>query len=182
MTEETAIWIGNDHGGFELKSQIVEHLASKGIAVHDVGCPSEEIVRYPYYAAAVAEAIVRQETNRGILICSTGIGMSIVANRYRGIRASLCTSVHMGKMTRAHNDSNILCLGGKITEASEALEILDAWLATPFECGRHQISLGLIRDAESAISSCGVWEPDDPMGREKEPAPNENIPSGQKTL
>jgi ribose 5-phosphate isomerase B len=163
VTEETAIWIGNDHGGFELKSQIVEHLASKGIAVHDVGCPSEEIVRYPYYAAAVAEAIVRQEASRGILICSTGIGMSIIANRYRGIRASLCTSVHMGKMTRAHNDSNILCLGGKITEASDALEILDAWLATPFEGGRHQISLGLIRDAESAISSCGVWGPLDPI-------------------
>lgn len=163
VTEETAIWIGNDHGGFELKSQIVEHLAKKGIAVHDVGCHSEEIVRYPYYAALVAEAIVRKEASRGILICSTGIGMSILANKYKGIRASLCTSTHMGRMTRAHNDSNVLCLGGKITGAPEALEILDAWLVTPYEGGRHQISLGLIRDAESAISSCGVWEPADPM-------------------
>ena len=163
MSEQTAIWIGNDHGGFELKSQIVEHLASKGIAVHDVGCHTEEVVRYPYYAALVAEAIVKQEASRGILICSTGIGMSIIANRYRGVRASLCTSAHMGKMTRAHNDSNVLCLGGKITAKCDALEILDAWLATPFEGGRHQISLGLIRDAETAISSCGVWEPADPM-------------------
>ena len=164
MTEETAIWIGSDHGGSELKSQIVEYLTNKGIAVNDVGCHSEEIVRYPYYAALVAEAIVRKEASRGVLICSTGIGMSIIANRYRGIRASLCTSVHMGKMTRAHNDSNLLCLGGKITEGQDALEILDAWLETPFEGGRHQISLGLIRDAESAISSCEVWEPIDPMG------------------
>jgi ribose 5-phosphate isomerase B len=163
VSEETAIWIGNDHGGFELKSQIVEHLASKGIAVRDVGCHTEEIVRYPYYAALVAEAIVKQEAGRGILICSTGIGMSIIANRYRGVRASLCTSAHMGKMTRAHNDSNVLCLGGKITAKCDALEILDAWLATPFKGGRHQISLGLIRDAETAISSCGVWEPADPM-------------------
>ena len=180
MTEEPAIWIGNDHGGFELKSQIAKHLATKGIAVHDVGCHSTEIVRYPFYAALVAEALVRKEANRGILICSTGIGMSIIANRYRGVRASLCTSAHMGKMTRAHNDSNVLCLGGKITGASEALDILDTWLVTPFEGGRHDISLGLIRDAESAISSCGVWEPADPMGHEKERARNEDTPSDQK--
>jgi ribose 5-phosphate isomerase B len=89
--------------------------------------------------------------------------MSIIANRYRGVRASLCTSTYMGKMTRAHNDSNLLCLGGKITGVLEALDILDTWLATPYEGGRHNISLGLIRDAEAAISSCGVWEPADPM-------------------
>jgi ribose 5-phosphate isomerase B len=168
MTEEPAVWIGSDHGGFELKSQILAHLVNKGILVHDVGCHSEEIVRYPYYAALVAEAIVRKEASRGILICSTGIGMSIIANKYNGIRASLCTSVHMSKMTRAHNDSNLLCLGGKITEGREALDILDTWLVTPFEGGRHQISLGLIRDAEGAISSCGVWEPVDPMGNSKQ--------------
>lgn len=177
MTPENAIWIGNDHGGFELKSQIAKHLADRGMAIHDVGCHSEEIVRYPYYAALVAEAIVRKEASRGILICSTGIGMSIIANRYQGIRASLCTNAHMGKMTRAHNDSNILCLGGKITGVSEAVDILDAWLETPFEGGRHQISLGLIRDAESAISSCGVWEPIDPMDREKRP-----VSSGQNAV
>lgn len=168
MTDKAAIWIGSDHGGFELKSQIAEHLEKKGIAVHDVGCHSEEIVRYPYFAAQVAEAIVRKEASRGILICSTGIGMSIIANKYKGIRASLCTNAHMGKMTRAHNDSNLLCLGGKITGTSEALEILDAWLVTPFEGGRHQISLGLIGEAETAISSCGVWEPEDPMRESKD--------------
>src|SRR5882762_6897470 len=163
VTEETAIWIGSDHGGFELKSLIAEHLAKKGIAVHDVGCHSEEIVRYPYYAAQVAEAIVRGEANRGILICSTGIGMSIIANKYRGIRASLCTSTYMGRMTRAHNDSNVLCLGGKITGVFEALDILEMWLNTAYEAGRHSISLGLIGEAEQAMSGGSVWNPGDSM-------------------
>ena len=157
------IWIGCDHGGYELKGHVLEFLRSRSLAFHDVGCHSTGIVRYPYFAAQVAEAIVRGEAARGILICSTGIGMSIIANRYRGVRASLCTSTYMGKMTRAHNDSNLLCLGGKITGVLEALDILDTWLATRYEGGRHDISLGLIRDAETAISSCGVWEPADPM-------------------
>jgi ribose 5-phosphate isomerase B len=157
------IWIGCDHGGYELKEHVLKFLESRSLAFHDVGCHSTAIVRYPYFAAQVAEAILRGEASRGILICSTGIGMSIIANRYRGVRASLCTSTYMGKMTRAHNDSNLLCLGGKITGVFEALDILDTWLATPYEGGRHDISLGLIRDAETAISSCGVWEPADPM-------------------
>ena len=165
MSNAPVIWIGNDHGGFDLKLRIIQHLAQRGIGVHDVGSASTEIVRYPLFAAKVAEAVLRGEASRGILICSTGIGMSIIANRYRGIRASLCTSAHMGKMTRAHNDSNILCLGGKITAAQEALEILDAWLDTPYEGGRHEISLGLIREAEDAIASCGVWEPQDQIPR-----------------
>jgi ribose 5-phosphate isomerase B len=157
------IWVGCDHGGYELKEQILRFLESRSLTFHDVGCHSTAIVRYPYFAAQVAEAILRGEAQRGILICSTGIGMSIIANRYRGVRASLCTSTYMGRMTRAHNNSNLLCLGGKITGVFEALDILDVWLATPYEGGRHDISLGLIRDAESAISSCGVWEPADPM-------------------
>jgi ribose 5-phosphate isomerase B len=157
------IWIGCDHGGYELKLQVLQFLESRSLAFHDVGCHSTEIVRYPYLAAQVAEAIVRGEAGRGILICSTGIGMSIIANRYRGVRASVCTSTYMGKMTRAHNDSNVLCLGGKITGSLEALDILEAWLVTPYERGRHDISLGLIRDAETALSTCGIWDPADPM-------------------
>jgi ribose 5-phosphate isomerase B len=145
------IWIGNDHGGFELKMQIVEHLECRGIGVHDLGCHSTEIVRYPHYAQQVAAAIGSGEADRGILICSTGIGMSIIANRYRGVRASLCTSTYMGRMTRAHNDSNVLCLGGKITGVFEAIDILDTWLATEFEGGRHCISLGLIAEAENEL-------------------------------
>ena len=157
------IWIGCDHGGYELKQRVIEYLGSKGIPVRDAGCHSTDIVRYPYYAALVAEAILRGEAERGILICSTGIGMSIVANKYRGMRASLCTSTYMGKMTRAHNDSNVLCLGGKITGVFEALDILEAWLTTPYEGGRHNISLGLISQAEKALASADNWNPDDPM-------------------
>lgn len=166
MTDSTAkerVWIGCDHGGYELKLQVLECLRNKSIAVHDAGCHSADIVRYPYYAAQVAEAILRGEASRGILICSTGIGMSILANKYRGIRASLCTSTYMGRMTRAHNDSNVLCLGGKITGVSEALDILGAWLTTTYEGGRHDISLGLIGQAEAVLSGGGVWEPADPM-------------------
>ncbi len=157
------IWIGCDHGGYELKLLLVEQLEKKSIAVHDAGCHSADIVRYSYFAAQVVEAILRGEASRGILICSTGIGMSIIANKHPGIRASLCTSVHMGRMTRAHNDSNVLCLGGKITGVSEALDILEAWLTTPYEGGRHDISLDLIQQAEKVLSRGGVWNPPDPM-------------------
>ena len=163
MMAVAEIWIGNDHGGYELKLQIVEHLKKKGISVHDVGTDSTEIVRYPYYAAAVAGAVSEGQARRGILICSTGIGMSLVANKFKGVRASLCTSTFMGKMTRAHNDSNILCLGGKITGVFEALDILDAWLFTEYEGGRHAISLGLIQEAEEAICNPAGWHP---KGRE----------------
>lgn len=156
------IWIGNDHGGYELKLAVAEHLRAQGIRVRNVGTDSAEIVRYPYYASLVAEAVVRGEARRGILICSTGIGMSIMANKYRGIRASVCTSATMGRLTRAHNDSNILCLGGKITGVFEALEILDAWLNTPYEGGRHAISLGLIGEAEEALCRSKLWSPTDP--------------------
>lgn len=145
------IWIGNDHGGCDLKTRLVAHLHSREIATQDVGTDGTEIVRYPLFAAEVAGAVSRGETDRGILICSTGIGMSIIANKFPGVRASLCTSVHTGKMTRAHNDSNLLCLGGKITDEELALEILDAWIDTPFEGGRHCISLDLIEQAESSL-------------------------------
>ena len=158
-----AIWVGCDHGGYELKLQVLDWLAQHSFPFHDAGCHSAEVVRYPYYAAQVAEAIVRGEATQGILICSTGIGMSIIANKYSGIRASLCTSTYMGRMTRAHNDSNVLCLGGKITGSFEALDILDTWLKTPFEGGRHAISLGLIGNAERALGGCSVWNPADPM-------------------
>ncbi|MBZ0303648.1 MAG: ribose 5-phosphate isomerase B [Anaerolineae bacterium] len=158
MSKDT-IWIGNDHGGYELKQKIVVFLEGKGFTVCDVGSDSTEIVRYPHFAVRVARAISQGEARRGILICSTGIGMSIIANRFRGVRASLCTSTYMGRITRAHNDSNILCLGGKITGEFEALDILEAWLTTPYEGGRHDISLGLIQDAEVALSKDRAWDP-----------------------
>lgn len=158
MSDET-IWIGNDHGGYELKLQILDHLRKSGIDVHDAGSGSAEVVRYPYYAAEVAGAVSAGRARRGILICSTGIGMSIIANKFKGVRAALCTSTYMAKMTRAHNDSNILCLGGKITGVLEALDILQTWLSTGYDGGRHDISLGLIRQAEDAMIDPGGWAP-----------------------
>ncbi|KKL68129.1 hypothetical protein LCGC14_2128070 [marine sediment metagenome] len=161
MNAET-IWIGSDHGGYELKRRIVQHLQEAGLQVNDVGSDSGEIVRYPYYAAEVASAVSTGRAKRGILICSTGIGMSIIANKFKGVRASLCTSTYMGKMTRAHNDSNVLCLGGGITGDLEALDILDAWLATEYEGGRHDISLGVIAEAERALCNPGGWKESEP--------------------
>ncbi|HBM81574.1 MAG: ribose 5-phosphate isomerase B [Clostridiales bacterium] len=161
--DKDVIWIGNDHGGYELKLQIMEYLKQNNYKVHNVGCDSTKIVRYPYYGAKVAGAVSRGEAARGILICSTGIGMSIIANKFKGVRASLCTSTYMGKMTRAHNNSNILCLGGKITGVFEALDILQAWLNTEYQGGRHDISLGLIEEAERTLCNEGGWTPSGPM-------------------
>lgn len=160
--DDKTIWIGNDHGGYELKQKVVTYLKEMGYEVRDVGGHSTEIVRYPYSAARVASAVSRGEAKRGILICSTGIGMSIIANRFKGVRASLCTSTYMGRMTRAHNDSNVLCLGGRITGDLEAIDILQAWLTTPYDGGRHDISLGLIAEAEGQLSNPGGWEPTGP--------------------
>jgi len=161
--KDDAIWIGNDHGGYDLALQVIEHLKKLGTPAHHVGAYSTDIVRYPYFAAKVAGAVSKGEIQRGILICSTGIGMSIIANRFKGVRASLCTSTYMGKMTRAHNNSNILCLGGRITGVFEALDILDAWLSAPYEGGRHDISLGLIAEAEKSLCSESEWVPGGPM-------------------
>lgn len=154
------IWIANDHGGYILKKQIIAHLEQNGIKVKDVGCDSEDIVRYPYYAAQVAAAVSNGEIERGILICSTGIGMSIIANKYPRVRAALCHSEYEAKMTRAHNDSNVLCLGGKTLGVYPALEIVDIWLSTAYMGGRHEISLNLIREAESVNLSGQCWLPD----------------------
>lgn len=162
MDKET-IWIGNDHGGYELKLRIVLHLQEKGFPVHDVGSHSTDIVRYPYFAAQAAGAVSRGDARRGILLCSTGIGMSIVANKFKGVRAALCTSTYMARMTRAHNDANILCLGGKTTGEFEAIDMLDTWLTTEYMGGRHDISLGLLAEAEESLCTGNGWEPSGPI-------------------
>jgi ribose 5-phosphate isomerase B len=156
------ILIGNDHGGYELKKTLVNYLTSKGFDVEDIGSDSEEIVRYPFYAARVASAVSENEALRGILICSTGIGMSIIANKYKGVRAALCYSSYQGKMTAAHNDSNIICLGGKCIGSNEAIDIVETWLNSAFEGGRHTISLGLINEAEAVNFSDKQWNPGTP--------------------
>ena len=142
------IYIANDHGGYDAKVLLVKYLKDKGCAVEDMGSNDTEIVRYPHYASKVAHEVIKNPGSGGILICSTGIGMSIIANKFKGIRASMCTDSYMAKMTRRHNDSNILCLGGKITGEFEIYDIADNWLTGEYEGGRHDISLGLIKDME----------------------------------
>lgn len=151
--------IGNDHGGYELKIALVKHLKEKGYLIEDIGSDSEKIVRYPYYASKVARAVSGSQDLYGILICSTGIGMSIVANKFKGVRAALCYSSYQGRMTSAHNKSNILCLGGRCIGQFEAIDIIDQWLNTTYEGGRHEISLGLIQDAEEVNFSGEQWNP-----------------------
>ena len=139
----TSIIIGSDHGGYNLKQYVIEHLKNKGLNVVDLGCYSTDSCDYPVIAKAVSEKVL-EETSRGILICGTGIGVSIVANRYDGIRASHCTDTFTARMTRMHNDSNILCLGERITGVGLALDIVDTWLNTSFEGGRHQKRIDMI--------------------------------------
>ncbi len=156
--EKAKIYLGCDHGGYVLKTQLVDFLTGQGYAVEDFGCHSEDIVRYPHYAARVAKAVRSQPGARGILLCSTGIGMSIIANKYRGIRAALCSTSYQARMTASHNNSNVLCLGGRCIGIFEAQDMLHAWLTTPYEGGRHDISLGLIESAENVNFSGKDWE------------------------
>lgn len=132
----TDIYIGSDHGGFRLKNIIIKHLNELGYEVQDAGCYAEESCDYPVIAKEVVNEVL-ETGKKGILVCGTGIGMSIAANRYSGIRASHCTDTFTARMTRMHNNSNILCLGERITGAGLALDIVDIWLKTEFEGGRH---------------------------------------------
>ncbi|MGL5277868.1 MAG: ribose 5-phosphate isomerase B [Cetobacterium sp.] len=131
------IALGADHGGFALKEIVKKHLEDKGFEVLDKGCYSTESVDYPVYAKAVANSILNKEADFGILICGTGIGISIAANRFKGIRAALCSNTTMAKLTREHNDANILALGARMTGDILALEIVDEFLKTEFLGGRH---------------------------------------------
>ena len=133
----TEIILGSDHGGYKLKTEIKKHLESNGYIVQDIGCYSLESCDYPIIAKTVAQRVL-ELTGKGILVCGTGIGVSIAANRHKGIRASHCTDTFTARMTRMHNDSNILCLGERITGVGLALDIVDIWLNTEFEGGRHQ--------------------------------------------
>ncbi len=139
----TRIVIGSDHGGLKLKNLIKEHLKNKNYEVIDVGCNSEESCDYPAYAKQVSEEVLKSN-DKGILVCGTGIGMSIAANRFKGIRASHCTDTFTARMTRMHNDSNVLCLGERVTGVGLALDIVDIWLDTEFEGGRHKKRIDMI--------------------------------------
>ena len=139
----TNIIIGSDHGGFNLKTEIINYLEENGYLIQDLGCYNLESCDYPVIAKKVAEEVLKT-SSKGILICGTGIGVSIAANRYKGIRASHCTDTFTARMTRMHNDSNILCLGERITGVGLAKDIVDIWLKTEFEGGRHQRRIDML--------------------------------------
>ena len=143
------IAIGCDHGGFGLKQEIMKHLDEKQIKYKDFGTYTEESCDYPAYGEAVAKAVVAGECEKGILICGTGIGISMAANKVHGIRAAVCTDCFTAEMTRKHNDANVLCLGGRVVGAGLALKIVDTFLENEFEGGRHARRVNLLSDIES---------------------------------
>lgn len=130
--------IGSDHGGFVLKEVVLAYLKKNGYEAHDIGCFANESVDYPVFADLVCEQIIQGTADKGILICGTGIGMSMAANKHTGIRAALCSEQYTARMSREHNDANILCMGERVTGPGVAEEIVHTWLTTPFEGGRHQ--------------------------------------------
>ena len=139
------IAVACDHGGYVLKREILKHLEERGLEYKDFGCDSEEAVDYPIYARKVTSAITSGECERGILICGTGIGISIAANKVKGIRAALCTDCFTAEATRQHNDANILALGGRVAGLGLALKIVDTFLDTPFSnAERHKRRIELI--------------------------------------
>lgn len=132
------IIIGSDHAGYRMKEKVIAHLRQQGIEVEDAGTHSEESVDYTDYGQAVAGKVSDATFDRGILICGTGLGMSMVANRFRRVRAALANDLFSAIMSRRHNDSNILVMGGRLIGDALALQLVDTWLETPFEGGRHQ--------------------------------------------
>ena len=142
--QNTKIVIGSDHGGFEYKEEIKKILLEKGYKIIDVGTNSKESCDYPVFAKEAAQKIINGEADKGILICGTGIGMSITANKFKGIRAALCGDTFSARATRAHNDSNILCLGERVIGLGLALDIVSIWLNTDYEGGRHQKRIDII--------------------------------------
>ncbi len=146
------IAIGSDHAGYHLKEIIKSHLAASNVEVEDLGTSSDASVDYPDYAAAVAGRVASGESDRGILICGTGIGMAISANKVHGIRAASVESLESARLSRAHNDANVLTLGARITPPDLALQIVQTFLATPFDGGRHQRRVDKIMALEDTHS------------------------------
>lgn len=140
--------IGCDHGGYELKNHIIAYLKEKGFEIKDFGTYDENSVDYPDIAEVVCKSITSGECERGILVCGTGIGMSIAANKIKGIRAAMCTDVYSAKMTKQHNNTNVLCLGGRVVGRELAFMICETWLGEEFLGGRHQNRIDKITNLE----------------------------------
>ena len=143
------IAIGSDHGGYLLKEEVKKYLDEKEIPYIDFGTDSEERVDYPIYAEKVAKAKQNNECEKGILICGTGFGVSIVANKFKGIRCASCWNEEVAKLLKGHNDANIIALPGRFINISQAVTILRAWLATEFMGGRHSERVQMIKDIEN---------------------------------
>ncbi|HUX46921.1 MAG TPA: ribose 5-phosphate isomerase B [Desulfosporosinus sp.] len=140
--------LGSDHGGYELKEVIRKHLEAQGLKVQDLGAYSADPVDYPKYGFSVGSAIIMGEADLGIVICGTGQGISMAANKISGIRAAVCSETFSARMAREHNDANVLALGARVIGAGLALDIVDIFLKTAFSGGRHAIRLKLISDIE----------------------------------
>lgn len=156
------IAVASDHGGFTLKEHIKNYLTENGFAFHDYGTHSEDSCDYPDLAAAACRAVLSGECERALLFCGTGIGISIAANKFRGIRAACCSDVYSAKYSRLHNDANALCMGGRVVGPGLAEELAAAFLNTSFEGGRHERRVAKITALESPVSSGEA--PENPAG------------------
>lgn len=141
------IAVASDHGGYKLKEAVKAYLQSRDIEVMDLGTDSEESVDYPIYGKACANAVASGEADKGIVCCGTGIGISIAANKVKGIRCGLCTNVEMAELTRKHNNANMLAMGGRIIDEETGLAITKAFVDTEFEGGRHQRRIDMLEEA-----------------------------------
>jgi len=150
--KRTSIIIGSDHAAYNLKEKVKAFLVGRGIDIEDAGCHNENSVDYPDIGIKVASMVSRGKFERGILMCGTGIGMSMVANKFPHVRAALCADLFSSIMSRRHNNSNILVLGGRVVGDILAMEIVKAWLETPFEGGRHQRRLEKFDRIDTAMT------------------------------
>ena len=147
MTKKIAV--ASDHGGYELKLEILKHLKERGAEYEDFGCDSTLSVDYPDFCIPACKAVLEGRCSRAVLICGTGIGMSMCANKIHGIRAALCSDTFSARMTRMHNDANALCMGARVIGAGLACDIVDLFLDTEFEGGRHITRINKVMDAEN---------------------------------
>jgi ribose 5-phosphate isomerase B len=152
----TVVALGADHAGFPLKQDLKQWLLASGFTVVDAGTHSSDSVDYPDFAAAVSRTVTSGEAVRGVLVCGTGIGMAIAANKVDGIRAGVCTDVETARLSRQHNDLNVLALAGRITSREHAIAIVSAWLETPFEGGRHERRLAKVASLEHSREVAGA--------------------------
>lgn len=143
------IAIGSDHAAYDLRITLINHLESKGVEVHDVGTHSQDSTHYPIYAQIVAREVVNGDSDFGVLICGTGVGIGISANKMPGVRCAIVSDTYSARMARAHNNANILAIGARVVGTGLACDIVDTWLAQPYEGGRHQTRVDMISQIEA---------------------------------